>query len=275
MSSELRTHLLTQMDLHGLAPNTQRGYLMSVKALAAYYKESPEKLTDEQIRAYFHHLLKERKLTKRSCHRYLTGLIFFYRHVCKRQVNDRFGLPSWRSEKKLPIVLSIEEVTRLLSCEHNLKHRVLLKTIYSAGLRVSEAVRLQPRHIESDPSRMLIRIEDGKGKKDRYTVLSKNLLKELRLYWKRYRPEKWLFPGHGGRHLTTAAASQVFYNAKKSRHNENLWNSQPPALLCDPLPLPRNGSLYDQQTPRACIGKNHHHIPSHHPRKVCRTEKPS
>jgi len=215
MSSELRTKLIAQMDLHGLAPNTQRGYVMCVKALAAYYKESPEKLTDEQIRAYFHHLLKERKLTKRSCHRYLTGLVFFYRHVCKRQVNDRFGLPSWRSEKKLPIVLSIEEVTRLLSCEHNLKHRVLLKTIYSAGLRVSEAVRLQPCHIESDPSRMLIRIEDGKGEKDRYTVLSKNLLKELRRYWTKYRPEKWLFPGHGGKHLTTGAASQVFYNAKK------------------------------------------------------------
>jgi len=216
MSSELRTRLITQMDLHGLAPNTQRGYLMSVKALAAYYKGSPEKLTDEQIRAYFHHLLKERKLTKRSCHRYLSGLIFFYRHVCKREVNDRFGLPYWRAEKKLPLVLSIEEVTRLLSCEHNLKHRVLLKTIYSAGLRVSEAVRLQPRHIESDPSRMLIRIEDGKGKKDRYTVLSKKLLKGLRLYWEKYRPEKWLFPGYGkDKHLTTTAASRIFYNAKK------------------------------------------------------------
>jgi site-specific recombinase XerD len=215
MSSELRTQLITQMDLHGLAPNTQRGYLMSVKALSAYYKESPDKLTDEQIQAYFHHLLKERKLTKGSCHRYLTGLTFFYRHVCDREVNDRFGLPYWRAEKKLPTVLSIEEVTRLLSCEHNLKHRVLLKTIYSAGLRVSEAVRLEPRHIESDPSRMLIRIEDSKGKKDRYTVLSKNLLHELRHYWKKYRPEKWLFPGQGGKHLSTIAASQVFYNAKK------------------------------------------------------------
>ena len=216
MSSELRTRLIIQMDLHGLAPNTQRGYVMCVKALATYYKESPEKLTDEQIRAYFHHLLKERKLTKRSCRRYLTGLTFFYRHVCQREVNDRFGLPAWRGEKKLPIVLSIEQVTRLLSCEHNLKHRVLLKTIYSAGLRVSEAVRLKPHHIESDPSRMLIRVEDGKGKKDRYTVLSKNLLKELRLYWQKYRPEKWLFPGYGhDKHLSTVAASQVFYNAKK------------------------------------------------------------
>lgn len=189
---------------------------MSVKGLAAYYKKSPEKLTDEQIRAYFQHLVEERKLTRSSCRRYLTGLIFFYRHVCQREVEDRFGLPPFRGEKKLPIVFSIEEVTRLLSCEHNLKHRVLLKTIYSAGLRVSEAVQLKVHHIESDPSRMLIRVEDGKGKKDRYTVLSKKLLTELRLYWEKYRPEKWLFPGYGhDKHLSTVAASQVFYNAKK------------------------------------------------------------
>jgi integrase/recombinase XerD len=216
MPSELRTKLIAEMNLHGLAANTQRGYVMSVKGLAAYYKESPETLTDEQIRTYFQHLLEERKLTRSSCRRYLTGLIFFYRHVCHREVNDRFGLPPFRGEKKLPIVLSIEEVTRLLSCVENLKHRVLLKTIYSAGLRVSEAVQLKVDNIESDPSRMLIRVDQGKGKKDRYTILSKNLLAELRLYWKKYRPEQWLFPGYGpDKHLCTIAAQKVFYNAKK------------------------------------------------------------
>jgi len=216
MSSELRTRFIAQMNLHGLAPHTQRSYVTSVKGLAAYYKESPGKLTDEQVRDYFRHLIVERKLTLRSCRRYLTGLIYFYRHICQREVKDRFGLPPWRGEKKLPIVLSIEQVTRLLSCIDNLKHRVLLKTTYSAGLRVSEAVRLKPHHIESDPSRMLIRVDDGKGKKDRYTVLSKKLLKELRLYWNKYRPEKWLFPGYGhDKHLSTIAAQQVFYNAKK------------------------------------------------------------
>ena len=216
MSSELRTRFIARMNFHGLAPHTQRSYVMSVKLLAVYHKESPEKLTDEQIRAYFRHLIEERKLTLRSCRRYLTGLIYFYRHICQREVKDRFGLPPWRGEKKLPIVLSIEEVTRLLSCIDNLKHRVLLKTIYSAGLRVSEAVRLKLHHIESDPSRMLLRVEDGKGKKDRYTVLSKNLLRELRLYWKKYRPEKWLFPGYGhDKHLCSIAAQKVFYDAKK------------------------------------------------------------
>jgi integrase len=93
---------------------------------------------------------------------------------------------------------------------------------------------------------MLIRIEDSKGKKDRYTVLSKNLLHELRHYWKKYRPEKWLFPGQGGKHLSTIAASQVFYNAKKSRYNQILRYPHAASLVCDSLPLPGNGSLYDQ-----------------------------
>ena len=216
MSSELRAQFISRMKLHGLSENTQRSYVTSVKSLAAYYKKSPETLTDEQIRVYFQYLVEERKLTLGSCHRNLTGLLFFYRHFLKREVKDRFGLPPFRREKKLPIVLSIEEVTRLLSCIDNLKHRVLIKTIYSGGFRVSEAVRLKPHHIESDPSRMLIRVDQGKGKKDRYTVLSKNLLTELRLYWEKYRPEKWLFPGHGHKkYLTTAAAAQIFYKAKK------------------------------------------------------------
>jgi integrase len=107
-------------------------------------------------------------------------------------------------------------VQRLFSAVVNLKHRVLLKTAYSAGLRVSELVRLQAKHIESDPSRMLIRVEQGKGKKDRYTTLSSDLLTELRTYWCKYHPEKWLFPGQKpGTHLTESTAQRAYYLAKK------------------------------------------------------------
>jgi len=216
MSSELRERFIVQMNLRGFSPHTQRGYVTSVNGLAKFYNKPPDTLTDEQVRDYFRYLVEERKLAWRSCHRYLTGITFFFRHICQREVKDRFGLPPGPRQRKLPVVLSIEEVKRLLSCVDNLKHRVLLKTIYGAGLRVSEAVRLQPHHIESDPSRMLIRVEQGKGRKDRYSVLSEKLLKELRLYWKKYRPEKWLFPGYGhDKHLSTSAASVVFYDAKK------------------------------------------------------------
>ncbi len=110
----------------------------------------------------------------------------------------------------------MEEVRRLLSCIDNLKHRVILKTIYSAGLRVGEAIRLKPEHIESDPSRMVIRVEQGKGRKDRYTILSENLLAELREYWVEYSPENWLFPGQKpGKHISNVAVSKVLYAAKK------------------------------------------------------------
>jgi integrase/recombinase XerD len=112
----------------------------------------------------------------------------------------------------------MEEVSRLLSCAENLKHRVLLKTIYSAGLRVSEAIRLKPEHIESDPSRMMLRIEQGKGRKDRYTVLSERLLCELREYWRRYSPEKWLFPGQKpDSHIMPSSVLRALYKAKKKR----------------------------------------------------------
>jgi len=214
--SDLRNQLLDRMNLYGFSEHTKHGYVTGVKGLAKFYNESPDKLTDEQVRDYFRHLLLERKLAWSSCKNYLCGITYFYRHICNREVNDRFGLPPRPRGSKLPVVYSMEEVTRILSCVKNLKHRVLLKTIYSAGLRVGEAVRLKPHHIESDPSRMLIRVEQGKGRKDRYTVLSKALLPELKAYLRKYQPEKWLFPGQKpDKPLTTTSASSAYYKAKK------------------------------------------------------------
>jgi len=125
-------------------------------------------------------------------------------------------LPPRPRIKKLPTILSIEEVKKLFESAANLKHRTLLKTVYSAGLRISEVVRLEPRHIESDPSRMMIRVEQGKGKKDRYTVLSRHLLDELRIYWQKYRPGRWIFPGYDKKkHIGYSGASDAYNIAKK------------------------------------------------------------
>lgn len=216
--SKLRAEFIRHMNLQGIASHTQRGYINGVKGLAKFYNKSPDFLTDEEVREYFRHLITERKLAWSSCHNYLTGITYFFRHICQREVKDRFGMPSSSRLrcKKLPFAFSIEEVERLLSSIDNLKHRVLLKTIYSAGLRVGEAVKLRPQDIESDPSRMLIRVGQGKGRKDRYTILSKALLPELREYWLRYRPEQWLFPGRkSDTHITTTSVSMAFYDAKK------------------------------------------------------------
>lgn len=216
MSTAIRDKFIEHMEFSGIAKHTQRSYITGVKGLARYHNQSPERLTDDQVRAYFRHLLLERKLAWSSCAAYLSGITYFFRHICKREVEDRFGVPLRPRSRKLPSVLSMEEVSRLLSCVENLKHRVLLKTIYSAGLRVSEAIRLKPEHIESDPSRMMLRIEQGKGRKDRYTVLSENLLLELREYWRKYSPGYWLFPGQKpDSHIASCTVSTALYGAKK------------------------------------------------------------
>ena len=215
MSSELRTRFVNYMTLHRFSEHTKRGYLSSVEALAKYHKQSPDTLTDEQIQAYLLYLIKDRKISWGSCNNYFSGITCFYKNVCKWD-ETRFSIPPRPRIKKLPVVLSVEEVRRLLDAASNLKHRLLLKTIYSAGLRVSEAVRLQPHHIESDPTRMMIRVEQGKGKKDRYTVLSKKLLPDLRAYWCKHGSQKWLFPApNKQQHLGEAAAQRAYYKAKK------------------------------------------------------------
>jgi integrase len=204
------------MNLYGFSEHTKRGYVTGIKGLANFYKQSPDQLTDEQVQDYFRYLLTERKLAWISCKQYLSGITYFYRHICNREVDDRFGLPPRPRGSKLPVVLSMEEVTRLLSCVKNLKHRVLLMTIYGGGLRVGEAISLKPEHIESDPSRMVIRVDQGKGRKDRYTVLSEKLLPELRKYWRAYSPHHWLFPGQkAGSHITYESARAAFSIAKK------------------------------------------------------------
>ena len=216
MANPIKDKFIEHMHYFGLTQETQKGSISAVRCLAAHYQTSPEHLSDDQVRDYFRHLLLEKKLAHSSCKAYLAGITYFYRHICGREVDDRFGLPPRPLGKKLPAVLSMEEVHRLLHCIDNLKHRVILKTIYSAGLRVGEAISLKPEHIESDPSRMVIRVEQGKGRKDRYTVLSQNLLHELRAYWIEYKPKYWLFPGQKpGAHIRSASVSQILYAAKK------------------------------------------------------------
>jgi len=216
MSSPLRDQLVDHMTFNEMAPNTIRSYVTAVKKLAQHYNCSPDLLTKEQVEQFFRHLVMEKKRSLSACQRYLTAIRYFYRNICNWEEVDRFGLPKHKRPTNLPVALSINEIKRLIAATVNLKHRVLLKTTYSAGLRVSEAISLRPEHIESDPSRMLIRVEQGKGRKDRYTLLSKDLLEELRQYWREYKPVMWLFQGNKkGEHLTYAGARKIFLRSKK------------------------------------------------------------
>lgn len=215
MDKSLRTQFMDYLTLNRYSPWTIKHYMYAMKRLAKYYNKSPDLITNEELQEYLIYLLQDRKLAWGSCNAHLSGLACFYKNVLKWE-ERKFKLPPRPRDRKLPNVLSVEEVKRLFDAAANLKHRVLLKTVYSAGLRIGEVVKLKPRHIESDPSRMMIRIERGKGGKDRYAVLSRHLLDELRIYWQEYKPVKWIFPGiHEEKHIGYTAARNAFINAKK------------------------------------------------------------
>jgi integrase/recombinase XerD len=210
----LRAQMIRDMPLQRLAPQTQKASVTAVAGLAKFYQCSPDRLRPEQIRTYLHHLLTERRLAWSSCNQAAAGLKFLYTKTLGWDVLH-LDLPPRTGRSQLPQVLSIEELQRLFTRTKNPRHRVLLMTTYAAGLRVSEVVRLQLTDIESD--RMLIRVEQGKGRKDRYTLLSTRLLTELRAYWKLYRPAPWLFTGlDPQRPMPSGTAQKIYYHAKRT-----------------------------------------------------------
>lgn len=189
----LRQQLVQEMVLRGFSPRTQECYTGAIYHLAKYYRRSPDLLSDQQLRDYVYHLATERKLSASSLNQTVSAFRFFYEQVLHRDASQfRRFLPRVKKEVKRAQVFSVEEVERLLTvgCEHP-KHRAFLMTVYGAGLRLNEACHLKMEHV--DGARHQIRIEQGKGKKDRYTLLSPVLLEELRLYWRLFRPAHWLF----------------------------------------------------------------------------------
>ena len=188
----LRKRLIEEMEIRNYAPKTIRLYVDNVARLARYYGTSPDRLHREQIRRYLVYLIEERRLAVGSYRQALAALRYFYRRVLKRGdvVHD---ILSPRPERRLPVVLSVDEVRRLFSAIRSFKHRMILMTAYSAGLRIGETVNLKVTDLDSE--RMVIRVCQGKGKKDRYTILSPVLLSMLRHYWWAARPISYLFPG--------------------------------------------------------------------------------
>jgi site-specific recombinase XerD len=185
--------MIEAMQIRNFTANTQAAYLQQIVLLARYYHQSPEALGPQQVQAYQLYLTNERKLAPGSLCTVAAALRFLFHVTLKRDwALDDIPIP--KKPLKLPVVLSPEEIKRFLECVGSLKHRTLLTVAYAAGLRVSEATHLKVGDIDSQ--RMVIRVEQGKGQKDRYVMLSARLLEELRAYWKRARPAAaWLFPG--------------------------------------------------------------------------------
>ena len=213
MMNPLRDQMLVDLQLSGAKPNTQKSYLREVDNLAKYFNRSPAELGEAELKAYRLYLIKERHLSEGTFRFYVAALKFFYRTTLKREwMVEKIRHP--RAKRKLPIVLDLSEVKSLLAVTKNLKHKAILMITYSAGLRASETARLKITDIDS--KRMTVRITQGKGGKDRYSILSQTTLELLREYWKKYHPQEWLFPGAKGYdHLSTNSIQQLFYKAKK------------------------------------------------------------
>jgi site-specific recombinase XerD len=189
--SPLRQRMLDDMRLRNMSPSTQKVYTHAVANFARFHGQSPDKLSLEDVRLYRMHLI-ERGLKATSVNPIIGALRFFYGTTLGHK-DIAESIPFARKEDTLPAVLTPNEVVRLLEAVDSLKYRIALTTIYAAGLRVSEAVTLTPRDIDSQ--RMVIHVRQGKGGKDRYVMLSEQLLGILRRYYKELRPQLYLFPG--------------------------------------------------------------------------------
>lgn len=213
--TKLRQQMIRAMELKNLSENTQRAYLAAVTGLAKHYQQSPDTITDKMIEDYLLYLKNDKGIAPNSCGSALTGIRFFYKNVVQKQIAVDYSLR--KKPRKLPTVLTMAQVDKLIRAPKNLKHRLILMTTYSAGLRASEVIGLKPEHIDSET--MLIKVQDGKGNKDRYTLLSEKLLPQLRHYYKKYCPKTYLFPSSFNKRknkpLSYEAVRSIYEKARK------------------------------------------------------------
>jgi site-specific recombinase XerD len=215
--SPLRQRMAGDMTIRGFTPATQRGYITAVKNFTAFFGRSPDQAGAEDLRRYQLHM-RSNGASATSMNEGVSALRFFF-GVTLGRGDAQVGMTTVREPRKLPVVLSPEEVARLLDAASGIKYRAALSVAYGAGLRASEVVSLKLADIDSE--RMVIRVEQGKGRKDRYAMLSEPLLHLLRAWWLAARergvmlPGGWLFPGQNPVNpLTTRQLNRAFHGAK-------------------------------------------------------------
>lgn len=205
--TELRKKMLEDLRIRNLSERTQKNYVGQVAAFARHFGRSPDQLGPEHIRAWQVHLVEKRHVAWSTLNCAVCALRFFYRTTLGKDWVIRH-IPFAKPEKKLPVVLSREEVQRFFAVITNIKHRAMFMVAYSGGLRVSEFANLRVQDIDS--RRMVIQVRGGKGKKDRFVPLSPRLLDVLRTYWRAHRPNAFLFPGADPvRPMSTAAIREA------------------------------------------------------------------
>lgn len=188
----LRRRMEEELKLRGYSPATIKAYLLAVRSFAKFHGQSPEQLSAEHVRAYMVHLVETQKLSRSTVIQAICGIRFLYRQVLRRPC-EVGSLVFPKRKRKLPVVLTEGEVGHLVEAATDLRDQAIVMTLYASGLRLRELIALRPADIDSVA--MMIRVREGKGGKERYTMLSETLLAALRQYFRRYRPESWLFYG--------------------------------------------------------------------------------
>lgn len=211
--TKLRQAMIDAMLVRGFASRTHESYLGAVEGLAKYYHRSPERLGTGEIQDYFLYLVKERQLAPATCRLSLHGIRFLYQEVLHRDFEAKLQVP--KRPQRIPELLTRQEVAAIFAACINRKHRILLTVCYACGLRVSELVHLKVRDIDGE--RRLLRIDQGKGAKDRLIEIPETLLLQLRRYWQLFRPPEWLFSGRDSATALGITSAQKCFTASKRK----------------------------------------------------------
>jgi site-specific recombinase XerD len=205
--------MIQDMGVRNLAPSTQALYVSHVAKYARHFGHSPEQLGPDHVRAYQVHLISDKKWSASTLGIAVAALRFLYRITLRKDWSVE-QIPTPKRPQRLPVILSRQEVRRFLESVADLEHRLLFSTLYAAGVRLAEARYLKVSDIDSQ--RMQLRVQQGKGGKDRYVMLSPALLEQLRLYWKQRRPQPWLFPGASADEpISKNAVEKACYQARR------------------------------------------------------------
>ncbi len=230
---ELGKKMIRYMELRNFSPKTKQAYTHQMRELVKFSGKLPQNLNREELESYLHQMRYGKKLSWSNVNIAFSALKFFYEQVLGRELPID-NMPRPKTERRLPQVLDKSEVAAIFAATVHPKYRLFFMTIYSAGLRISEASHLKVNDIDS--KRMQIHVRQGKGKKDRFTLLSKKLLGELRTYWRWQRPFHWLFPADKApdKPINDSYSRKVFMAAKKKPASKNRFPYIPCATV---LPL--------------------------------------
>ena len=201
------------MERQNYSASTIKCYVTAVSVMAKHFNCCPSKLQESDLANYLHYIVKEKDYSSGSVSGIYSGIKFFWEKILEREWNVKH-LPRPKRAKVLPEILSVEEVRQLIEVTRNQKHKAILRLLYSTGLRMGELVKLKPADIDSH--RMVVRVRQGKGKKDRYTILTPAMLTQLRDYWRGYRPQTYLFEGMiRGQAISGRTVQQIFKKSMK------------------------------------------------------------